>query len=104
MKRKTSRKKYTMKVKEFKEWVMASRTSRTTDILKISASKVRGHIAYYGVSDNIRCVSSYVYETTRILFKWLNRRGKRNCYNWDKFNRMLAGVNYPRARIVVNLI
>lgn len=104
MKRKTSRKKYAMKLKEFKEWMIASRTCGTSDILKIAVAKVRGHIAYYGVTDNFKGVSNYVYETTRILFKWLNRRGKRDCYNWDKFNRMLAGVNFPRARIMVNLM
>ena len=52
MKRKTISKRFTAKLKGYKEWLKASRTQPTADILKTTAAKLRGHYAYYGVTDN----------------------------------------------------
>ncbi|MDL1975390.1 MAG: group II intron reverse transcriptase/maturase, partial [Deltaproteobacteria bacterium] len=46
-------------------------------------AKLRGHFAYYGVTDNSRGISRFAYEVRCLLFKWLNRRGKRGCMSWD---------------------
>jgi len=61
MKRVTSRKKFTAKVKAFKEWLKTARTLKTREIMKKVRQKLRGHIAYYGVTDN-----SEGYRTVRI--------------------------------------
>jgi len=39
----------------------------------------------------------------KLLFKWLNRRGKRNCLNWEKFERMLKRFPLPKPRIRVSM-
>ena len=78
MKRITSRKKYRAKVREFKEWVKRSRTLPTPELMKTAAAKLQGHLAYYGVTDNSPGINRFVYEVRRLLFKWLNRRGKRD--------------------------
>ncbi len=103
MKRKTIGKRFTAKLKVYKEWLKANRTLPTPEILRKTAAKLRGHYAYYGVTDNIKRLQAFAYETQRMLFKWLGRRGKRGSYNWDKFRRLLGRYPLPRPRIMVNL-
>ena len=103
MKRVTSRKKFTAKIQMFRDWLKASRTLPTDELMEKVASKLRGHFAYYGVTDNSRGISRFAYEIRCMLFKWLNRRGKRGCMNWEKFNLFLKKFPLPRPRIMVNL-
>jgi group II intron reverse transcriptase/maturase len=104
MKRKTASKRFTAKLKGYKAWLKANRTLPTAHILKTTAAKLRGHFAYYGVTDNSRSISNFAYQVTRTLFKWLNRRGKRGCYTWDKFLKLLKLYPLPKPRILVNLL
>jgi len=103
MKRITSRKKFTAKIRIFRDWVKANRTLSTRELMETVASKLRGHFAYYGVTDNSKGISRFAYEIRRVLFKWLNRRGKRGCMNWEKFNLFLKKFPLPKPRIMVNL-
>jgi RNA-directed DNA polymerase len=95
MKRVTARKKFKAKLRVFKEWLKKSRALPTPEL--------RGHIAYYGVTDNSEGVHRFAYEVRRLLFKWLNRRGKRGFMSWEKFHKLLARFPLPRPRIMVNL-
>ena len=104
MKRKTISKRLTAKIVAYKEWLRANRTLPTQQILKITAAKLRGHYAYYGVTDNGRCISGFTYLVRQTLFKWLNRRGKRGCYTWEKFHKLLKLFPLPTPRIMVNLL
>ena len=103
MKRVTSHKKFTAKIRMFRDWLKASRTLPTDELMEKVASKLRGHFAYYGVTDNSRGISRFAYEIRCLLFKWLNRRGKRGCMDWEKFNLFLKKFPLPRPRIMVNL-
>ncbi len=104
MKRKTMSQRFTAKLKGYKEWLKANRILPTADILKITAAKLRGHIAYYGVTDNYKSINNFAYQVLRTLLKWLNRRGKRGCYTWDKFTKLLKLFSLPKPRIRVNLL
>ena len=63
---------------------------------------IRGHIPYFGVSGNIRWVTSYVYFATKLLFKWLNRRSQRRSIYWVQFKEFIKQW-LPRIRIVHHL-
>ena len=102
MKRKTISKRLSAKLVGYKEWLKANRTLLTADIMKTTAAKLRGHYAYYGVTDNGKSIGSFYYHVTRTLFKWLNRRGKRGCYSWEKFNQLLKIFPLPKPRVIVN--
>ncbi len=104
MKRKTASKRFTAKLAAYKEWLRANRILPTAEILKKTVQKLRGHIAYYGVTDNSKSLSCFIYEVRKLLFKWLNRRGKRRCYNWEKLLKLLSLYPLPTPRIVVNLL
>jgi hypothetical protein len=75
----------------------------TADIMKITSAKLRGHYAYYGVTDNTKSLNVFSYLITQTLFKWLNRRGKRGCMTWEKFDKLLKIFILPKPRIRVNL-
>ncbi len=104
MKRKTISKRLIAKVVAYKEWLKANRTLPTAQIMKTTAAKLRGHFCYYGVTDNSKSLQSFAYWVTQTLYKWLNRRGKRGCYTWEKFNKLLTLYPLPGPRIKVNLL
>jgi RNA-directed DNA polymerase len=103
MKRATARKKFTAKLIVFKEWLKKARTLKTKELWETVKAKLRGHYNYYGVTDNSRGIARFANEVENLLFKWLNRRGKKNCLNWEKFNEMLKRFPLPKPRIMVNM-
>ena len=103
MKRATARKKFVAKLKIFKDWLKKARIMKTKDLWKTAKAKLRGHYNYYGVTDNLPGIVRFGEEVKKLLFKWLNRRGKRNCLNWEKFNKMLERFPLPKPRIRVNM-
>jgi hypothetical protein len=104
MKRKTISKRFSAKVVAYKDWLVANRTLTTGQIMQTTIRKLQGHYNYYGVTDNTQCLNNFRHQVRRILFKWLNRRGKRGCYNWDKFGKLLKLYPLPHPRIKVNLL
>jgi group II intron reverse transcriptase/maturase len=103
VKRKTARKKFNAKLKEFKEFLKKSRTHKTSELMEKAQAKLQGHYLYYGVTDNFQGIARFYYEVQRLLHKWLNRRGKRKCLNWDKFKLLLECYPLPRPKIYVSL-
>ena len=104
MKRKTMSKRFTVKLKAYKEWLKANRTLPTAEIMRKTAATLHGHIAYYGVTDNYKSIRRFIGLVTRTLLKWLNRRGKRGCYTGEKFLKLLRLFPLPKPRIKVNLL
>jgi group II intron reverse transcriptase/maturase len=96
VKRKTARKKYRTKLMEMNQWLKGNRHLRLKNLTGELNLKLRGHYQYYGITDNYECVKGFHYRTTRMLFKWLNRRSQRPSYSWDGFNEMMK--NFPLAR------
>jgi len=66
-------------------------------------AKLTGYYRYYGITDNSTMLNKFLFETTKILFKWLNRRSQRKSFNWDKFNLFLKRYPLPQPRIYVNI-
>lgn len=104
MKRVTSRKKFKAKLRIFKEWLKMNRTLPTPELMKIVSAKLRGHYAYYGVSDNTRGIERFAHEAKKLLRKWLDRRGKTGSMNWENFGKLLKKFPLPKPRIMVNLL
>jgi len=103
MKRVTARKKFTAKVRVFKEWLKKARTMKTAELWAGAKAKLRGHFAYYGVTDNLPGIKRFAAEVEKLMFKWLNRRGKRGCLSWHKFCAMLKRFPLPQPRIKVRM-
>jgi len=103
VKRKTASKRFTAKVAAFKEWLKKSRTLKTKELWETVKAKLRGHYGYYGVTDNSRGIRRFADKAKSLLFKWLNRRGRRGCLNWEEFGKMLQLFPLPVPRIRVNM-
>jgi group II intron reverse transcriptase/maturase len=98
---KTRSKTVKAKLKKVKEWIKQERHRDSQENLwKKFCRKIRGHIAYYGVSHNFNSVQKFIWQSTKIFFKWINRRSQRASYNWEKFNEFLKTHPMPKAKIV----
>jgi group II intron reverse transcriptase/maturase len=82
VKRRTASKKQHMKIKEMNLWLKRNRHQRLTDLFSTLNLKPRGHYQYYGITGNIGSMADYLYETQKLLFKWLNRRSQKKSYTW----------------------
>jgi len=103
VKRMTSKKKYKASLLKFKEWIRDNRHIPTKELMEKIATKLRGYCQYYGVTDNIYAVSSYIWRVRRFLYKWLNRRSQRKSFDWNGFVLFLNKYPLPKARIYVNI-
>jgi len=102
--RKTEKSRYRKGLKKVKEFVKKNRNLlKLEEIWKRVKSMLTGHFRYYGVNENIRSLCNFLYEVTKLLFKWLNRRSQRRSFNWDKFSLYLKRYPLPSPKIYNNL-
>jgi RNA-directed DNA polymerase len=101
---KTRAKTINSKLKKVTTWFKENRNKmRLKELWKTFCAKLRGHVQYYGVSHNLQSVEKFLYESTRIAFKWINRRSQRTSFTWDKFELFLEKFQLPKAKIVHRL-
>lgn len=103
MKRVTAGKKFRAKLANLKDWLKQMRVMPTKWILEQVGRKLRGHYAYYGVTDNHRGIARFYRQVTELLYKWLNRRSQRRSYTWAEFNDLLKQFPLPQPRVRVYL-
>jgi RNA-directed DNA polymerase len=90
LKRKTSSKKLNASLKRISGWIKLNRHKLPMPVLIADLNqKLRGHYAYYGVTFNSRRLNSYYYRTRRLLHKWLNHRGGKRVWSWEKMAKLL---------------
>ena len=100
VKRRTSRKKLGISLRNFTEWAKeARRVLRKGEMLRQARARVIGHLNYYAITDNAERCGYYVYRVKHILFKWLNRKSQRKAYTWQSFTQALIWVKWPDLRI-----
>jgi len=100
VKRRTAPKKLRAAVDRFTEWIRSKRHGKICDLMGTLHAKYQGHWNYYGVIGNSKSLNHYWWETTELLFKWLNRRSQRSSYTWRSFSRLLTRFQIPTPRVV----
>lgn len=85
------------KLKGLRNYLWDNLNAPTDLILDQVIRVVRGWINYHGISDNERRVSGFIEESNRILFKWTNRRGRKNPMNWETFSKILKEKGFPSS-------
>lgn len=104
VKRKTSKKKFRAKVKEFNQWIKAERNKTHIGVIfEKTKQKLIGHYQYYRITDNSYMLGQFCLEVKKALFKWLNRRSQRKSFDLDKFKRYLKLNPLPKPKICVNI-
>lgn len=89
------------KLNRVTEWIRKKRNRLPLGtIWKTFTAKLRGHVQYYGVSHNFSNVQKFLHESTRIFFKWINRRSQRKSFDWKKFSLFMKKYPLPEVRIV----
>ena len=85
LKRKTSSKRLTRTFKNINMFIKLNRHMKLRDLIAAVNIKLRGHYSYYGITFNFKGVINYYEMVKHSLFKWLNRRGGKPIWIWDKF-------------------
>lgn len=97
---KTSKKTLRAKLLNVKTWIKKHRFKGGLLALWIAfCKKIRGHIVYYGVTNNSRAVHMFLHEARRIFFKWMNRRSQKRSFNWEQFSQFEKQYPMPRIKI-----
>jgi len=103
VKRKTSKKKFSMKLKELNQWFRSNRHKKVRDIMPLLNAKLRGHYGYFGITDNYRSIADFYFKALKLLFKWMNRRSQRRSYTWEGFNQMLKYFPVVTPKLYVSI-
>jgi len=99
VKRRTARKRLQAACRRIKEWIKCNRHLPGGEFFRRLNVRLRGHYNYYGVQGNSRSLYRFFNWAVGCAFKWLNRRGWRRSYTWERFNRVLECVPIDRPRI-----
>lgn len=103
VKRKTSAKKFRMKVAKIKTWLRENMHMPVKELIKRLNIRLLGHYRYYGITDNIESLSKFFYIARRQLFKTLNRKSQKNGLNWGLFELLLTVFPLARPKIYVSV-
>lgn len=103
VKRKTSRKKFKSKIKEFNIWLKENRKLKLKELMPKINAKLRGHYQYFGITDNYVSLNKFLYEVDKMLFKHLNRRSQRNSYSYETYRRMKETYPLIKPKIYVSI-
>ena len=87
---------FTGKLKGLGKYLKEKRHHETEKVLAQVKRVVVGWINYHAISDNQGRVESFIYQTERILFNWINRKGGKGKMSWIKFGALLRRIKYPR--------
>jgi hypothetical protein len=60
---------------------------------------LKGHIAYFGISGNYKCIAALIYQVRRQWRYWLSRRSHKSRVTCEAYERVLRPFPLPRARI-----
>ena len=99
--RKTSNKRYRRSCVAMSKWLASVRNELPMkQWWQQLTTKIKGHYAYYGVSDNSWSLNAYYQRIKQIVFKWINRRSQRKSMSWEKFSKYLKRYPLPKPQIV----
>lgn len=87
---------FTGKLKSLRKYLKEKLHQETEKVLAQVKTVVVGWINYHAISDNQSRVESFIYQTERILFNWINRKGGKRKMSWIKFGALLRRIKYPR--------
>ncbi|NRA43233.1 MAG: group II intron reverse transcriptase/maturase [Pseudomonadales bacterium] len=100
LQKKTSAKKQRKSIADFKLWIKNMRNlKKVSELMRIAASKMRGHYNYFGIKGNYERLGQYYYYCIHALYKWLNRRSQKRSYNWTDFKVVLQNSRIPKPRV-----
>ena len=89
LKRETSSERLTLKLQIIGDWIKLNRHMKLKELIKELNAKMRGHYVYYGMTFNSRGINKYYEQVKRLLHKWINRRGGKPVWVWERFKELV---------------
>jgi len=89
LKRKTSRKKFSNAINSMKDWLKRNRHLNLKELMGEINVKIRGHYNFYGITFNAKGIASFYHQVKALLYKWLNRRGGKPSWPWNRFSKLV---------------
>ena len=97
MKFTSRRDRFSSKLKGLKEFLRDNLTTRDkTKTLRTVVRGVEGWLNYHAISDNDRRVRQFLRASRRLIWQWINRRGRKRPINWKRLMAILEAVKFPR--------
>jgi len=100
VKRKTAATRLSRALKRLSLWCRQNRHRSVGDQQRALNRKLRGHYNYYGITGNARALVRFGRATEKIWRKWLSRRSRTACLNWERFRRLLEHYPLTPPRVV----
>jgi group II intron reverse transcriptase/maturase len=98
--KKTSAKKFRMKMKAMNIWLKKIRNLVTLkEWWEVLKRKLIGHYSYYGISGNLQGLRRFEKETSKLAYKWINRRSQKKSYTYVQFCRFKEYNPLPELKI-----
>ncbi len=98
--RKTSDKKFRQKMEAMNLWLKGVRNLvKLEEWWQVLRLKLIGHYRYYGISGNIQGLKKFYNQTSRLTYKWINRRSQKKSYTYVQFCRYKEYNPLPLPKI-----
>ena len=98
--RRTSKKKFRQKIKAMNVWLKSVRNRvKLGEWWKTLRIKLIGHYRYYGISGNLQGLRKFEEQTSRLAYKWVNRRSQKKSYTYAQFCRFKKYNPLPVPKI-----
>ena len=98
--RKTAKNRLARAIGNVHLWRKSNRHQPVSEQHRALTQKLRGHYSYYGITGNMRSLSTFHLAVTRTWRNWLGRRGGKRNLTWIRFVQLLLRYPLPRPRIV----
>lgn len=89
LKHKTNTKRLSRAVSRMNDFIKSNRHIELRKLIAEINLKLRGHYSYYGITFNYKGIAMYYTEVTKLLLKWLRRRGGKTKWKWDNFPKLI---------------
>ena len=101
---KSSGKKLRVKLSNVNQWCKRYRNEyRLSALWTRFCAKLRGHVQYYGVSNNQKMVDRFLRRAIIYFVKWLNRRSQMRSMTFKQFKNYMRLYPPPRAAVTHRL-
>jgi RNA-directed DNA polymerase len=105
LKRRTSAKKFGVKVRELKDWFRTQLTTPIAIVWPTLVRKLQGHFQYYNVNDNWEMLMKYREAARRLGLRWMRRRSQKGRnLSWEAYERYLDHHPLPNPGQITDLI
>jgi RNA-directed DNA polymerase len=104
LKRKTASSRLRRGLLAVRSWCRLNRHQQIGEQHVHLARQLRGHYAYYGITNNQRSLQAFREQVRRIWRTWLSRRNREESVPWEVFERIEQRFPLPPPRIVHSYI